>query len=102
MWICRLVAVIQSTVIFAGLVAGECVSSRLYRSHVTVLTLVSLSPIKSVARMRPGKVIVKMGIFPRISKPECETFANHRHEWQGKHDGLDRYKIQIFGDKMEA
>jgi hypothetical protein len=64
--------------------------------------LISLSPIESVAQIRPGKVIVKMGMFPRIPKPECETFGNHRHEWQGKHDGLDQYKIQIFGDKMES
>lgn len=50
----------------------------------------------------PGKTIVKMGMFPRIPKPEAETFALHKHEWQGTHEGLDIYKIKIFGDKMDV
>lgn len=64
----------------------------------TMLTM--SSPIKSAPKAFPGKVVIKMGIFPRIPKPEMETFASHRHEWQGKHEGLDQYKIKIFEDKI--
>ena len=60
------------------------------------------SPIKSVSPNFPGKVVLKMGIFPRIPTPEAESFALHRHEWQGKHPGVTQYKIKIFGEKMEG
>ncbi|PNS20926.1 Procollagen galactosyltransferase 1 [Sphaceloma murrayae] len=60
------------------------------------------NPIKSVTPSYPGKVVLKMGIFPRIPKPEAETFGIHKHDWQGKHEGLDVYKIKIFADKLES
>jgi hypothetical protein len=41
----------------------------------------------------PHMYMLKMGMFPRIPKPECESFAEHRHEWQGKHDGLEQYAL---------
>ncbi|KAF4311606.1 putative glutathione-dependent formaldehyde-activating protein [Botryosphaeria dothidea] len=59
------------------------------------------NPIKSVVPARKGKVIIKMGMFPRIPAPECETFALHRHDWQGVHQGVDQYKIRIFDEKLE-
>jgi len=43
-----------------------------------------------------------MGMFPRIPKPEAETFADHRQSWQGKHDGLDQYKIKLYAEKFEG
>ncbi|KAL1641505.1 hypothetical protein SLS58_006010 [Diplodia intermedia] len=49
---------------------------------------------------RKGKVILKMGMFPRIPAPECESFALHRHDWQGVHEGVDQYKIKIFDEKL--
>ncbi|KKY26691.1 putative glutathione-dependent formaldehyde-activating [Diplodia seriata] len=58
------------------------------------------NPIRSVVPSRKGKVILKMGIFPRIPAPECESFALHRHDWQGVHEGVDQYKIKIFDEKM--
>ncbi|UPX11913.1 uncharacterized protein EKO05_0002497 [Ascochyta rabiei] len=51
------------------------------------------NPIMSIAEILPTTVIVKMGMFPRIPKPECESFALHRHSWQGKHDGVTQYEI---------
>lgn len=42
-------------------------------------------------------VIVKMGMFPRIPWPECESFALHRHEWQGRHGGLTQFEIASGG-----
>ena len=59
------------------------------------------SPVKSVTPLYAGKVVVKLGMFPRIPQPEAESFALHRHEWQGKHEGVDQYKIKLFADKME-
>ncbi|KAF2822479.1 hypothetical protein CC86DRAFT_330075 [Ophiobolus disseminans] len=58
------------------------------------------NPIMSIAEIFPDMVILKMGIFPRIPKPECESFALHRHEWQGKHEGLVQYEIVRGGKKL--
>jgi hypothetical protein len=42
-----------------------------------------------------------MGMFPRIPDPEFETFAEHRHEWQGKHDGVKMFKIRVGGETLD-
>jgi len=34
-------------------------------------------------------------MFPRIPKPEMETFPAHRHDWQGRHEGIEMFKIKI-------
>lgn len=59
------------------------------------------SPVKSVVPAKPGMVILKMGLFPRIPAPEFESFAEHRHAWQGKHEGVVQYKTTAGGEKME-
>jgi len=48
-----------------------------------------------------GKVVLKMGMFPRIPAAEAESFSLHRHPWEGKHEGVTTYKIKLFGEKME-
>ncbi|KAJ5407976.1 hypothetical protein N7509_001859 [Penicillium cosmopolitanum] len=58
------------------------------------------NPIKSVTPTLEGKVVMKMGLFPRIPAPEFETFGLHRHEWQGYHPGVEVYKIKAFGEKV--
>jgi hypothetical protein len=58
------------------------------------------SPIMSIAEIFPKMVIVKMGMFPRIPQPECESFALHRHEWQGKHVDMTQYEIARGGKKL--
>ncbi|KAE9370957.1 hypothetical protein N431DRAFT_559984 [Stipitochalara longipes BDJ] len=60
----------------------------------------SFSPIKSVTPTRPGVVIVKMGIFPRIPAPEFETFVLHRHEWQGQHENTIQFKIRLGDERV--
>ena len=42
-----------------------------------------------------------MGMMPRIPQPEAEAFGLHRHPWQGKHDGIDIYKIKWAGPDKE-
>jgi hypothetical protein len=74
-------------------------------SHLVVLRTMALyfdlfSPIKSVTPLYSGKVVLKMGLFPRIPAPEFETFALHRHEWQGLHRNVELYKIKAFGEKL--
>lgn len=64
------------------------------------LELILNSPIMSIAETLPTMVIVKMGMFPRIPKPECESFALHRHSWQGKHEGLTQFEIVRGGKKL--
>ncbi len=58
------------------------------------------SPVKSVATTKPGVVILKMGMFPRIPAPEFETFVLHRHPWQGQHEGTIQYKIRLGDEKV--
>lgn len=54
----------------------------------------------SIAEVYPTMIIVKMGIFPRIPDPECESFALHRHPWQGKHDDLPQFETLRGGTKL--
>lgn len=56
------------------------------------------SPIKSETAAYPGKVVLKMGLFPRIPKPEAEGFGLHKHEWIGKHEGIPTYEVKWAGD----
>ena len=58
------------------------------------------SPIKSVTPTRPGVIILKMGMFPRIPAPDFETFALHRHEWQGQHEDTVQFKIRLGDEKV--
>jgi hypothetical protein len=59
----------------------------------------SFSPVKSVTTTRPGLVIMKMGMFPRIPAPEFETFASHKHKWQGQHENTIQYRLRL-GDEI--
>lgn len=72
-----------------------CPCSRLTRSVRLA------SPIFSVNPAYEGKLICKMGIFPRIPQPEAEGFSLHRHDWQGIHPGVTQYKTKTFGEKMD-
>jgi hypothetical protein len=42
-----------------------------------------------------------MGLFPRIPDPEMETFAEHRHEWQGKHPGVKMFQYTPQGPVLD-
>ncbi|KAI7239722.1 hypothetical protein KC330_g1782 [Hortaea werneckii] len=59
------------------------------------------NPVKSETAAYPGKVVLKMGIMPRIPQPEMEGFGLHRHEWQGTHGGVQIYKIKWAGPEKE-
>lgn len=69
-------------------------------SPLNSVLMILFSPVKSMVKSRPGVVIVKMGMFPRIPAPEFETFALHRHEWQGKHDDVVQYKIRPWEETL--
>ncbi|KAF2100131.1 hypothetical protein NA57DRAFT_56059 [Rhizodiscina lignyota] len=60
------------------------------------------SPVRSETPMYDGqgKLVIKMGMFPRIPTPEFETFADHRHPWQGKHEGVTQFKIARGGPTL--
>ncbi|KAF2217896.1 hypothetical protein CERZMDRAFT_30995 [Cercospora zeae-maydis SCOH1-5] len=55
------------------------------------------NPIKSETQLYPGKVVLKMGIFPRIPQPEAEGFGLHKHDWQVNNDGIETYEIKWAG-----
>lgn len=66
------------------------------------LTLVrACCPVKSETAAYPGKVVLKMGMFPRIPQPEAEGFGLHKHEWQGQHNGIDTYEIKWAGPEKK-
>ncbi|KAH9815683.1 Glutathione-dependent formaldehyde-activating enzyme [Teratosphaeria destructans] len=59
------------------------------------------NPVCSKTALYAGKVVVKMGMMPRIPQPEAEGFSLHRHEWQGRHKGVPSYKIKWAGPDKE-
>ncbi|KXL41369.1 hypothetical protein M433DRAFT_148775 [Acidomyces richmondensis BFW] len=59
------------------------------------------NPIKSETALYPGKVVIKMGMMPRIPQPEAEGFGSHRHPWQGRHKGVPTYKFKWAGPEKE-
>ncbi|KAI0451244.1 Mss4-like protein [Xylaria acuta] len=59
------------------------------------------NPIRSVTPLLPGKLILKMGIFPRIPEPEMENFVMHRHPWEAGVEGTVKYKLVRGGEKLE-
>lgn len=59
------------------------------------------SPISSETDMYPGKIVLKMGMFPRIPQPEAEGFGLHKHPWQGEHPKIETYKIKWAGPDRE-
>ncbi|KXT15433.1 hypothetical protein AC579_10613 [Pseudocercospora musae] len=61
----------------------------------------AMSPVKSETALYPGKVVLKMGMFPRIPQPEAEGFGLHKHAWQGEHDGIDTYEIKWAGPEKK-
>ncbi|KAF2760268.1 hypothetical protein EJ05DRAFT_474161 [Pseudovirgaria hyperparasitica] len=56
------------------------------------------NPIKSVSPLYPGKVILKMGIFPRIPEPEAEAYSVNRQVWEGRNKDVKMYATKNFGD----
>ncbi|KAM0722252.1 hypothetical protein Q7P37_001693 [Cladosporium fusiforme] len=59
------------------------------------------NPVKSETAAYPGKVILKMGMFPRIPKPEAQGFGLHRQSWEGKHDGVPVFEIKWAGPEKK-
>ncbi|KAK3720915.1 hypothetical protein LTR37_003578 [Vermiconidia calcicola] len=59
------------------------------------------NPISSETQLYPGKIVLKMGIFPRIPQPEAEGFGLHKHPWQGDHEGVDTYEIKWAGPERK-
>lgn len=60
------------------------------------------SPIKSEPESLPSeKVILKMGIMPRIPQPEFDGFASHRHDWECGIPGVEAYKVKWNGPDRE-
>ena len=63
--------------------------------------VVCCSPVKSVTAAYPGKIIMKMGMFPRIPKPEAQGFGMHRQSWEGKHDGIPVFEFKWAGPEKK-
>jgi hypothetical protein len=65
-----------------------------------LMVVVRRSPIMSETAVSPDKIVLKLGIFPRIPTPEAESFAEHRHVWQGTHEGLVQFATVRGGRKL--
>lgn len=50
------------------------------------------SPVMSQPEVSPNMWVLKMGMFPRIPKPECESFAGHRQGWEREGEGMVQYR----------
>ncbi|CZT17885.1 uncharacterized protein RCC_03721 [Ramularia collo-cygni] len=59
------------------------------------------NPLRSETELYPGKVVLKMGIFPRIPQPEAEGFGLHKHPWQTTHEGVETYEIKWAGPEKK-
>ncbi|KAI7360246.1 hypothetical protein KC320_g67 [Hortaea werneckii] len=89
---------------FSESLSGSCLCGSITDTFVIVRIhrwQVSTFPVKSETAAYPGKVVVKMGMMPRIPQPEMEGFGLHRHEWQGTHEGVQIYKIKWAGPEKE-
>lgn len=64
------------------------------------MAVVRRSPIMSDPAVSPDKIVLKLGIFPRIPTPEAESFAEHRHVWQGTHEGIVQFATVRGGRKL--
>lgn len=63
--------------------------------------LSSHSPISSETDLYPGKIVLKLGIFPRIPQPEAEGFGLHKHDWEGEITGVETYEIKWAGPEKK-
>jgi hypothetical protein len=63
--------------------------------------ILTRSPVKSETAAYPGKVIMKMGMFPRIPQPEAQGFGLHRQSWEGKHDGIPVFEVKWAGPEKK-
>ena len=57
--------------------------------------------MSSETELYPGKIVLKMGMMPRIPQPEAEGFGLHKHEWQGEHAKIDTYEIKWAGPERK-
>ena len=60
------------------------------------------SPIKSEteAASKAGMVVLKMGIFPLIPRPELEGFAAHRQSWESEVEGAVQFETLRGGKRL--
>lgn len=40
-----------------------------------------------------NKIVVKLGVFPRVPQPEWEQFAERRQEWEKPLEDCVQYKL---------
>ena len=59
------------------------------------------SPIKSETENLSGKVIVKLGLFPRIPQPEFESFMLHKNSWEPNFQDVIKFKLSKGGERFE-
>ncbi|KAH0848257.1 hypothetical protein FOPE_02289 [Fonsecaea pedrosoi] len=57
-------------------------------------------PIMSVTPLYKGKVVLKLGLYPKLPVPEWESFASQRQSWEKPLEGAVQYKTKSFGEKM--
>lgn len=87
---------------FFGLVISRSSIDKYIYPCLKEKNLTIFSPIKSESENLPGKVILKMGVFPRIPVPEMEGFDLHRHPWEPLCEGTVRYKLVRGGEAIES
>jgi hypothetical protein len=51
------------------------------------------SPIKSSSPIMGDKIVLKLGVFPKVPEPEWEAFAVRRQDWEVPVEGCLQYKL---------
>ncbi|OCT49081.1 putative glutathione-dependent formaldehyde-activating [Cladophialophora carrionii] len=52
-------------------------------------------PIMSITPLYKGKVVLKLGLYPKLPVPEWESFAERRQHWEKPFEGTIQYKTKV-------
>jgi hypothetical protein len=50
-------------------------------------------PIQSKSPLMGNKIVLKLGVFPKVPQPEWEAFAVRRQTWEVPFEGCIQYKL---------
>ncbi|EXJ67512.1 uncharacterized protein A1O5_09525 [Cladophialophora psammophila CBS 110553] len=51
-------------------------------------------PIMSITPLYKGKIVLKLGLYPKLPVPEWESFASKRQSWEKPFEGTIQYKTK--------
>jgi hypothetical protein len=61
--------------------------------RLCVIELTIARPIQSKSPLMGNKIVLKLGVFPKVPRPEWEAFAVRRQAWEVPFEGCIQYKL---------